>query len=160
MHELNSLRDARDALDDQVQRMEWGLGPRPSPCGPQPTPVLTQNNLRSRPFPPTSTDSSSSSNNRSNGSSGFRSAGSLQGSDNAIESSTDHAQEVLVSSWDSGNAEASSSALDSTDHSSSSSSSSSGSSLDADDVELAGYREALNNLRQQRDAVSTLRSSI
>ena len=36
MDELRSLREARDALDDQIQRMEWGLGPCPSPATPQP----------------------------------------------------------------------------------------------------------------------------
>lgn len=36
MDELSSLREARDALDDQVQRMAWGLGPCPSPSDPQP----------------------------------------------------------------------------------------------------------------------------
>ncbi len=36
MDELRSLREARDALDDQIQRMEWGLGPCPSPSPPHP----------------------------------------------------------------------------------------------------------------------------
>lgn len=36
MDELSSLREARDALDDQIQRMEWGVGPCPSPPTPQP----------------------------------------------------------------------------------------------------------------------------
>ncbi len=36
MDELRSLREARDALDDQIQRMQWGLGPCPSPSTPQP----------------------------------------------------------------------------------------------------------------------------
>jgi hypothetical protein len=35
MDELRSLREARDALDDQIQRMQWGLGPCPSPSTPQ-----------------------------------------------------------------------------------------------------------------------------
>lgn len=29
MNELRSLREARDALDDQIQRMQWGLAPCP-----------------------------------------------------------------------------------------------------------------------------------
>lgn len=36
MDELRSLREARDALDDQIQRMQWGLGPCPSPSTPHP----------------------------------------------------------------------------------------------------------------------------
>ena len=40
MDELSSLREARDALDDQIQRMEWGVGPCPSPPTPQPDEAL------------------------------------------------------------------------------------------------------------------------
>ena len=36
MDELRSLREARDAVDDQIQRMQWGLGPCPPPRTPNP----------------------------------------------------------------------------------------------------------------------------
>lgn len=147
MHELNSLREARDALDDQIQRMEWGLGPCPPPSGPQPVPSPSQNYPSSHLFHDNGDDTSTSSttdSSSSNGTSGFRSAGSLQETDNASESSSDDSRSVMPQ----GRADASSSF-------SSSSSSSSDYSFDAgDDAELAGYQEALDNLKQQRDAVS------
>ena len=36
MDELRSLREARNAVEDQIQRMQWGLGPCPPPQTPNP----------------------------------------------------------------------------------------------------------------------------
>ena len=145
MHELNSLRDARDALDDQIQRIEWGLSPSPPPLGPQPTQTPSQIYPSSHLFTDKTTDPSSSSSHSSgvlNGNGAFRSAAET---DTASRSSNDNtANGMHIGS-------SSSRASDSTG----SSSSSSQSSVDfEEDAELAGYQEALDNLKQQRDAVS------
>lgn len=143
MHELNSLRDARDALDDQIQRIEWGLSPSPPPLGPQPTQTPSQNYPSSHLFTDKTTDPSTSSSHSSsvmNGNGAFRRPA---GTDTASRSSNDNTANGMHIG--------SSRASDSTGASSSSSQS----SVDfEEDVELAGYQEALDNLKQQRDAVS------
>ena len=52
MDELRSLREARDAVDDQIQRMQWGLGPCPPPPPPQPTSLAQTSPPDTRPPPP------------------------------------------------------------------------------------------------------------
>ena len=143
MHELNSLRDARDALDDQIQRIEWGLSPSPSPLGPQPTQTPSQNYPSSHLFTDKTTDpSTSSSSSVMNGNGAFRRTAET---DTASRSSNDNTANGLQFG------SSSSRASDSTGASSSSSQS----SVDfEEDAELAGYQEALDNLKQQRDAVS------
>ena len=47
MNELRSLREARDALDDQIQRMQWGLGPCPPT---HPDTIATPSASRQAPF--------------------------------------------------------------------------------------------------------------
>lgn len=129
MDELRSLREARDALDDQIQRMEWGLGPQ---MGPEPT------HSSPREVPVTAPTDRAQRHLDASSSNGANAQATLHDSPGNVSSSS--------SSSSSGTSSGTSS-------NSSSSSSSSGSYESEDDADLIGYREALYNLEQQRDVI-------
>ena len=138
MSELNSLRDARDALDDQIQRMEWGLEPSLPTAPSQPALDVAPNHpIASSPSSSNGSTAAAPTHDRS------------RTPDHVLSSSEVESQKATVSR-----------ASDGMHASSSSSSSSSSSDLSVDlgdDAELASYREALANLKQQRDAVCACR---
>ncbi|KAL3150708.1 hypothetical protein ABBQ32_000495 [Trebouxia sp. C0010 RCD-2024] len=125
MDELRSLREARDAVDDQIQRMQWGLGPCPPPRTPHPsTPTVSPqetvvDDIRTRDVIIVDRHGSSSTSGCSRS-----------------------AEPLARSRWS-----------DTTASDSSTSSSGSYSQSEEEDAELEQYQEALYNLEQQRDAI-------